>query len=187
MRLADSVLPGVLWGHAVRGLVSNPVFALLPLLYLELFDRFRSPLGALWLAAFVLGYPHAGYTALEIRHYFLRYDGVADARTLPQLLFFSAYGVVGGALAVWYVERGAAVLAGRSGLPVHLVMALLALGGAVGTVMGLRDVLVMDLALRPGRVIRAAAGALLRWRWLRFTMPWAAVQLALAEGLRALR
>ncbi len=94
--------------------------------------------------------------------------------------------MLGGALAVWYVASGGSVLAERFNLPVDPVMAALALAGSAGTVVGLQDVLVMDVVIRPARVLRAAANSLLRWRWLRVTLPWAALQFALAAGLRAL-
>ncbi len=182
LRLADAVFPGRLWGHSVRGLVLNPVFALLPLLYL---DRFGSatwvPVEAFWLTAFLLGFPHAGYTALEIRHYFDRFDGVADRRTLAQLLFFSSYLVFGAVLAGAYVELGARALGARLGGPVPGFALLLAVLGSVGAAMGLQDVLVMDIVLRPARVLRVLASTLFRWRWLRVALLWTAVQLLIAQ------
>lgn len=187
--MAGKLHPGILWGHSSRGLIWNPVFALLPWFYLERFTRASSSFAvAFWALAFVLGFPHAGYTALEIRHYLLPHDGVADRRTRSQLAFFSAYLVLGAALGVWYVERGAAAvsISTGSGLDDHLLMALLAWTGSVGAVMGLQDVLVMDLVLRPHRVLRAAVNSHLCRRWLWITLPWALVQFLLAEALRTL-
>ncbi len=183
--LANRLYPGTLWGHGTRGLVWNPVFALLPVLYLE---RFASSDGApaiFWLLAFFLGFPHAGYTALEIRHYFQRDDGVADSQTWSQACFFGAYAVFGGALAAWYVARGGGVLGERLSINPYILMPVLALAGAVGTVMGLQDVLVMDLLVRPSRVLRASVRALTSWACLRITLAWALLQLALASILRA--
>ncbi len=186
--IIEQILPGKLWGHSVRSLIWNPVFALVPTFYLDRFSDASSALvEGFWLVAFLLGFPHAGYTALEIKHYFMPNDGVAERRTLGQLLFFGGTGLLGGALAVWYVASGGDVLAKRFDLPTVPVMAALALVGSAGTVVGLQDVLVMDVVLRPVRVLRATANSFLRWRWLRVTLPWAALQLALAAGLRALR
>jgi hypothetical protein len=171
----------------VRGLVWNPVFALLPAFYLKRLAAAGSrPAAAGWLVAFLVGFPHAGYTALEIRHYIVL-DGVADGRTRAQLGFFGSYMVFGGALAVWYVERGASVLGTRLRLDPRALMAPLSLAGSAGAVMGLQDVLVMDIALRPRSVLRAAAGSVLRWRWLRLTLPWAAAQWLLARALHFFR
>ena len=179
--------PGVLWGHSIRGFIWNPIFALLPLFYLSRFTvASSSPAATFWLSAFILGFPHAGYTALEIRHYISRDDGVADGRTRLQLGFFSLYFLFGGVLAVWYVQRGAAVISERLGVSPYAVMFPLALAGSVGAVMGLQNVLVMDIALRPVAVLQAAARSLLCWRWLRITLPWTVLQLVPALALHAL-
>lgn len=184
--LVDRLHPGTLWGHSTRGLVWNPVFALAPLFYLNRFLGASSGLAeAFWLAAFLLGFPHAAYTALEIRHYTMSRDGTADERTRAQLLFFSMYGLLGSVLAVWYIERGASALAERSGFDHHLLMCCLALAGSVGAVMGLQDVLVIDILLRPLKVARAGIATLFSRRWSRLTLPWALAQWSLAEALHA--
>ena len=184
--LAERLHPGKLWGHGLRGLVSIPVFALLPLLYLWLLAHSSGAASALWLVAFLLGFPHASYTALELRHLLHAHDGEADARTMQQAAFFGVYGLFGTALAVWYVLEGAPVLSQKLGLDARLTTGGLALAGSVGAVMGLQDVLVMDLLSRPTRVLRAGAHTLTRWRWLRVTLPWTALQLALASLVRAM-
>jgi hypothetical protein len=183
--LADKLYPGTLWGHGVRGLVWNPVFAVLPLFYLDRFAAASGPAAAFWLCAFVLGYPHAGYTALEFRHY-LRRDGVADARTPAQAVFFGVYALLGCGLAAWYVAQGAVVIGQAVGVGRTPLLLVLALGGGVGTVMGLQDVLVMDMVRRPGRVVTGAVAALAEPRWLRITLAWALVQLASAALMRSL-
>jgi hypothetical protein len=177
--VAERLYPGTLWGHGTRGLVWNPIFALLPAWYLERLADTSGLVGLCWCAAFLLGYPHAGYTAFELRHYVLRRDGVADARTWSQACFFGAYGLLGSGLAGWYVARGAGVIGGKLSVAAPMLMPVLALAGGIGTAMGLQDVLVMDLLMRPERVLRAATRALTKGPWLWITLGWAAVQLAL--------
>ena len=81
------------------------------------------------------------------------------------------------------MAAGWEALSGGLGLPLHAAMGLLALGGAVGAAVGLQDVLVLDLLVRPRKVLRAALAALLTWRWLRLTVPWTLMQLALGEAM----
>lgn len=175
-----------LWGHSARGLVWNPIFALLPWFYLNRFAASTGLPSAFWLSAFVLGFPHAGYTAAELRHYTRPNDGIADGQTWSQLAFFLAYGLVGGALAVWYVASGAGTIGARFGWSPHVLMPALALAGSVGAVMGLQDVLVVDLAVRPIKVAQAALASLLQPRLMKLTIPWAATQCLMAEALHAL-
>lgn len=180
-------MPWVLFGHGVRGLVWNPVFALLPLFYLDRLARAESaPWQLFWLLAFILGLPHAGYTALEIRHYIDRDDEVAGARTTQQLLFFSSYLVFGVALSTWYVYSGGEVITRLLGLGRGTAMLGLAAAGSVGAIVGIQDVLVMDLVSRPALVLRSILNSLTQWRWLRIILPWTALQLLLALGLTLL-
>lgn len=174
--LNERLLPGSLWGHGTRGLVWNPIFALLPAFYVQRFSHTTGAVSYLWLAAFILGFPHAGYTAMEVRHFFSR-DGVAEARTLRQGVFFAAYGVVGAVASVWYVARGAELIGDRFHIAPTLIVIGLAFVGSVGTVIGLQDVLVMDLLLRPLRVARSALRAISQRRWLRLTVALTLLQL----------
>lgn len=184
VELNERLLPGKLWGHGARGLVWNPIFALLPALYLVRFEATSGLVSYFWLLAFVLGFPHAGYTALEIRHFFY-FDGVADSRTWRQAVFFAAYGLLGGGLAVWYVVRGSSLISQRFGLESYPLMLLLSVGGSVGAVIGLQDVLVMDLLLRPGRVLRAGIRALSHRRWMPLTITLLLSQFLLALAVRS--
>ncbi len=173
---------GTLWGHGVRSLIGNPTFALLPWFFLERFAAASGPpISWLWLCAFVLGYPHALYTALEIRHVFETRDHGAGRHSLGKVICFGGQAVLGGGLAVWYVAHGADVLADRQGQDVHALVAGLALGGSVGAVVGLQDVLVIDVLLRPGQVLRAGKQALLSRHWLPVAVPTTCGQAVLAE------
>jgi len=173
---------GTLWGHGVRSLVGNPIFALLPWYFLERYAASSASLVSwLWLCAFVLGYPHALYTTLEIRHLVEARKESAGRRTLGQLACFGGHGLLGGVLAVWYVAHGAVVLAERLGQEVHAMVVVLAVGASVGAVVGLQDVLVMHVLLRPGRVLRASVRALTSPRHLALTTPTAITQFLLAE------
>ncbi len=135
----------------------------------------------LWLSAFVLGYPHALYTALEMRHVLGTSDHIVGPRTLGQVTCFGGQALLGGVLAVWYTGYGAVVLAGRIGHDLHAMVAVLAVGGSVGAVVGLQDVLVVDVLLRPVRVVNAAMRALTHAQWLPVTVPTAIGQALLAE------
>ncbi len=179
VQLNERLLPGTLWGHGTRGLVWNPIFALLPAFYLQRFGHTSGPTSYFWLFAFILGFPHAGYTAMEVKHFF-DHDGVADARTFRQGVFFASYGVLGAVASVWYIARGAEVIGVRFQVAPMLVAIALALAGSIGTVIGLQDVLVMDLLLRPGRVARSALRAISQRRWLRLTLTLATLQLTVA-------
>ena len=182
-RIAERVHKRALWGHSSRGLVWNPIFALLPLYYLHRLERSTTPPSeALWLLAFLLGFPHAGYTAMEVRHY-TELDGVAGGRTCGQLLFFSGYLVMGLGLSTWYVTKGGWVLAEKTGLDARPVRVGLTISGAVGAVVGVQDVLVMDLVLRPGKVLRAAIGAVADPRLMWVAWGYALLQLAVAESV----
>lgn len=173
---------GTLWGHGVRSLIGNPIFAVLPWVFLELYAvTLAPPMSSLWLSAFVLGYPHALYTALEIRHVVGTSDHIVGPRTLGQVTCFGGQALLGGVLAVWYTGYGAVVLAGRLGHDLHAMVAVLAVGGSVGAVVGLQDVLVVDVLLRPVRVVNAAMRALTHAQWLPVTVPTAIGQALLAE------
>lgn len=173
---------GTLWGHGVRSLIGNPIFAVLPWVFLELYAvTLAPPMSWLWLSAFVLGYPHALYTALEIRHVLGTSDHIVGPRTLGQVTCFGGQALLGGVLAVWYTGYGAVVLAGRLGHDLHAMVAVLAVGGSVGAVVGLQDVLVVDVLLRPVRVVNAAMRALTHAQWLPVTVPTAIGQALLAE------
>lgn len=186
-RLADRMFPFKLWGHSVRGLIGNPTFALLPIFYLNRFVQTQNtPFEVLWFALFVLGFPHAGYTALEIRHFLERGDGVAEGRTVKQFVFFSGYFVFGVTLSVYYIDQGSVLMEQRFGIDLHVTTMSMALIGSIGAVMGLRDVLVMDLLLCPVRTLKVAASSVLQSRWMKLTISWMAIQFLLVELARSL-
>lgn len=166
-----------LWGHGARSLALNPVFALLPSAYIYTAQWTTGATSVFALGAFCLGFPHAGYTAFEVRHYFARSDGVADDRSAAQALFFGAHAVVGGALAIWYVAVGARVLSERFRLDPMPVTVALSVLGSVGAVMGLQDVVVADIIARPRLVLTAAVRAFREPTWARVTVPSALAQL----------
>ena len=173
---------GTLWGHGVRSLIGNSIFAVLPWVFLERYAAtLAPPMSWLWLSAFVLGYPHALYTALEIRHVIGTSDHIVGPRTLGQVICFGGQALLGGVLAVWYTGYGAVVLASRLGHDLHAMVAVLAVGGSVGAVVGLQDVLVVDVLLRPGRVLDAIVRAVTPAQWLPVTAPTAIGQALLAE------
>lgn len=184
-RIVDRFLPGKLWGHSLRGLIGNPAFALVPILYLNWLSGARfGVLQVLWLIAFLLGFPHANYTALEVRHFLRKGDGIAEARTVPQLLVFGSYFVFGNLLSVYYVDRGAVIMTSALGIDMHLLTLSLALLASVGAVMGLRDVLVADLVARPIWAIQVALSSLYQARWAWLVWLWALTQFAIVEIAR---
>lgn len=137
--------------HGVTAMIVNVVGAILPLLFLWVFEHATStfhPIPTMaFIFCFIMYYPHPTYLFFELKHLLMK-DGIADERDPLAVFVFGGLSLLGFVLQVYTILKVYGLVESLQNYGVISIL-LLSFIAAVGGCLGLTDLLTLHGLLNP--------------------------------------